>query len=248
MPVINPATGEPFAEAPSCSRAQLDAAMASAQAARPTGVGTERRRDALRRAAEVMFAAPRSWRPSSPPSRGSRSATPPWSSSVPGPGSSTSQSSSSPTRCCRTTSRPGPHRAPAHGSRRGDHAVELPDRARGHEARPSAPRREHRRPEAVALHAVQQPAPGRGAPLGAPAGRPERRVRRGRARPVDDGAPGAPKDRVHGFGGHGQGGGPLGVERSEADDPRARWERRCDRPRRRGRRRRRRAAASVPRS
>jgi acyl-CoA reductase-like NAD-dependent aldehyde dehydrogenase len=33
FPVINPATGEPFAEAPECSRGQLDDAMASSEAA-----------------------------------------------------------------------------------------------------------------------------------------------------------------------------------------------------------------------
>ncbi len=33
FPVINPATGEPFAEAPECTRAQLDEAFASAATA-----------------------------------------------------------------------------------------------------------------------------------------------------------------------------------------------------------------------
>ena len=57
VPVINPATGAPFAEAPSCSRAQLDAAMTSAQAVQPDWSRDEsRRREALRQAAAAMFA------------------------------------------------------------------------------------------------------------------------------------------------------------------------------------------------
>jgi acyl-CoA reductase-like NAD-dependent aldehyde dehydrogenase len=55
--VINPATGEPFAEAPDASRSQLDDAMASAQAAlRPWQADVERRRKALRDCAAAIKA------------------------------------------------------------------------------------------------------------------------------------------------------------------------------------------------
>jgi acyl-CoA reductase-like NAD-dependent aldehyde dehydrogenase len=55
--VINPATGEVFAEAPDASRAQLDAAMESAQAAfRPWQADLGQRRRALRACAEAIKA------------------------------------------------------------------------------------------------------------------------------------------------------------------------------------------------
>jgi acyl-CoA reductase-like NAD-dependent aldehyde dehydrogenase len=55
--VINPATGEVFAEAPDASRAQLDAAMASSQAAlRPWQADLSLRRKALRACAEAIKA------------------------------------------------------------------------------------------------------------------------------------------------------------------------------------------------
>ncbi|MGH7286767.1 MAG: aldehyde dehydrogenase family protein [Myxococcota bacterium] len=55
--VINPATGDVFAEAPDASRAQLDDAMASAQAAlRPWQRDVELRRKALRACAEAIKA------------------------------------------------------------------------------------------------------------------------------------------------------------------------------------------------
>ena len=55
--VINPATGEGFAEAPSCTRAQLDAAFDAAAKAGAGWSGDEgARRDALRRIAEQLFA------------------------------------------------------------------------------------------------------------------------------------------------------------------------------------------------
>jgi acyl-CoA reductase-like NAD-dependent aldehyde dehydrogenase len=58
FPVVNPATGEPFAEAPACSRAQLDAAMASAKAAfRPWADDEARRREALLACADRLGAA-----------------------------------------------------------------------------------------------------------------------------------------------------------------------------------------------
>jgi acyl-CoA reductase-like NAD-dependent aldehyde dehydrogenase len=44
FPVINPATGAPFAEAPECTRAQLDEAMAAAQAAQKAWRRDEARR------------------------------------------------------------------------------------------------------------------------------------------------------------------------------------------------------------
>ncbi len=57
FPVINPATGEVFAEAPECSMAQLDAAMDSAQAAFRLWQKDETlRRQALRDCAAVMRA------------------------------------------------------------------------------------------------------------------------------------------------------------------------------------------------
>jgi acyl-CoA reductase-like NAD-dependent aldehyde dehydrogenase len=55
--VINPATGEVFAEAPDASRAQLDAAMESSRAAlRPWQADLEQRRKALRACAEAIKA------------------------------------------------------------------------------------------------------------------------------------------------------------------------------------------------
>jgi len=55
--VINPATGDVFAEAPDASRAQLDDAMASARAAlRPWQRDVEQRRKALRSCAEAIKA------------------------------------------------------------------------------------------------------------------------------------------------------------------------------------------------
>ncbi len=58
FPVINPATGEPFAEAPECSAAQLDAAMESARKAfAPWAADEARRREALVDCARVLLAA-----------------------------------------------------------------------------------------------------------------------------------------------------------------------------------------------
>jgi acyl-CoA reductase-like NAD-dependent aldehyde dehydrogenase len=55
--VINPATGEVAEQAPDCSREQLDAAMAAAQAALPEWRGDEQaRRKALHAAADLLFA------------------------------------------------------------------------------------------------------------------------------------------------------------------------------------------------
>jgi acyl-CoA reductase-like NAD-dependent aldehyde dehydrogenase len=57
--VRNPATGEVFAEAPECSHEQLDAAFdAAAKAARDWKADEAARRDALRRAADVLLASP----------------------------------------------------------------------------------------------------------------------------------------------------------------------------------------------
>jgi len=54
--VVNPATGEVFAEAPDCSREQLDAAMESAQKAYPAWKADEaERRARLDEAADVLF-------------------------------------------------------------------------------------------------------------------------------------------------------------------------------------------------
>ena len=58
FPVINPATGEPFAEAPDASRAQLDAAMEAAQRAfAPWAADEKRRREALVACADALGAA-----------------------------------------------------------------------------------------------------------------------------------------------------------------------------------------------
>jgi acyl-CoA reductase-like NAD-dependent aldehyde dehydrogenase len=55
--VVNPATGRVFAEAPACSRAQLDAAMEAAhRALGPWQRDEERRREALRACAEAVKA------------------------------------------------------------------------------------------------------------------------------------------------------------------------------------------------
>ena len=57
FPVINPATGEAFAEAPECSFAQLDSAMEAAQRAFPAWQRDEiARRQALRQCADVLRA------------------------------------------------------------------------------------------------------------------------------------------------------------------------------------------------
>jgi acyl-CoA reductase-like NAD-dependent aldehyde dehydrogenase len=56
--VVNPATGEPFAQAPDCTKAQLDAAFdAAAKASRDWKADEQARRDALNRAAEVLMGA-----------------------------------------------------------------------------------------------------------------------------------------------------------------------------------------------
>jgi len=55
--VVNPATGEVAAQAPDCTREQLDRAMAAAQAALPAWRGDEAaRRKALQAAADLLFA------------------------------------------------------------------------------------------------------------------------------------------------------------------------------------------------
>ncbi len=55
FPVVNPATGEPFAEAPECSPAQLDAAMEASARAFPAWAADEvGRRDALVACARVL--------------------------------------------------------------------------------------------------------------------------------------------------------------------------------------------------
>jgi acyl-CoA reductase-like NAD-dependent aldehyde dehydrogenase len=57
FPVINPATGEPFAECPDCSRSQLEAAMEAAQRAfRPWASDEQARRDALLASAAALTA------------------------------------------------------------------------------------------------------------------------------------------------------------------------------------------------
>ena len=57
FPIINPATGEVFAEAPDCSYAQLDSAMEAAQRAFPAWQRDEiARRQALRQCADVLRA------------------------------------------------------------------------------------------------------------------------------------------------------------------------------------------------
>jgi acyl-CoA reductase-like NAD-dependent aldehyde dehydrogenase len=55
--VVDPATGEVFADAPACSREQLDDAMAAARAARDWGTGDEARVTALGKAADAVTAA-----------------------------------------------------------------------------------------------------------------------------------------------------------------------------------------------
>jgi len=56
--VVNPATGAVFTQAPDCTRAQLDAAMESAQKAyRDWRTDEDARRDALRRVADALFGA-----------------------------------------------------------------------------------------------------------------------------------------------------------------------------------------------
>ncbi len=58
FPVINPATGEPFAEAPECTREQLDEAFASAADAYKEWRKDEAaRREALGKAADLLFGA-----------------------------------------------------------------------------------------------------------------------------------------------------------------------------------------------
>jgi len=55
FPVINPSTGEPFAEAPECSREQLDAAMEAAKRAfAPWAADEARRRELLVRCADTL--------------------------------------------------------------------------------------------------------------------------------------------------------------------------------------------------
>lgn len=57
FPVINPATGEAFAECPDCSREQLESAMSSAQRAfRPWAADEQGRRDALLASAAALTA------------------------------------------------------------------------------------------------------------------------------------------------------------------------------------------------
>ena len=58
IPVVNPATGETFAQAPDCTRAQLDAAVAAAKAAFKTwrAVPMAERQSLLRKAADVLLA------------------------------------------------------------------------------------------------------------------------------------------------------------------------------------------------
>ena len=56
--VLNPATGEVYAQAPECSKEQLDAAMeSSAKAYRDWKADENARRDALRQAAAILLGA-----------------------------------------------------------------------------------------------------------------------------------------------------------------------------------------------
>ena len=75
-----------------------------------------------------------------------------------------------------------------------------------------------------------------------PPGVAQRRVRRRRARPVDDLTSHAPQDQLHGLGGHGQARGRERRARPQAGDARARRQRPGDPPRRRRPRRHRREA------
>ena len=87
--VVNPATGQPFATAPDCSPAQLDAAVAAARAAFKTW-----RRDADRGAPghgaaageRLIAATPKSWPACSPASRAVRWTPPSRRSWAPAPG------------------------------------------------------------------------------------------------------------------------------------------------------------------
>ncbi len=81
--VINPATGEVAERAPDASREQLDAAMASAQAAYAEWRRDESvRRKALLAAADVMFARSEEIGRILTLEQGSRSPTRPWRSSA----------------------------------------------------------------------------------------------------------------------------------------------------------------------
>ena len=235
--VINPATGEVFAQAPDCSRAQLDAAMDVVAGARsaPWQADIEQRRKALRACAEAIKA----------------------QAAELAPILTQEQGKPLPRRMRRGDRRGGlvrVHRGPAdpgRGRRRTtpenrievrrrplgvvarDHALELPAAARRVEDRAGAARRQHGRAQAVAVHAAHHAEARRGAARRAAARRAERGLGRRRARRLDDRAPGAAQDLVHRLGRDRQEGRGRRRAGPEAHHARARRQRPRDRARRR---------------
>ena len=189
--VINPATGEVFAQAPECTREQLDAALESAHKAQLSWkTDAAARTGALLAAADAVDAAAKELGPLLTAEQGKpvgrRSARP----------------RGSPCGCATTPSWTCPgeviqddERACAEVVRRplgvvaAITPVELPAAAGGLEDRPGAARRQHGGGQAVALHPAGHAEAGRGAARRPAARRAERRQRRRRAGRLDDVAP-----------------------------------------------------------
>ncbi len=190
FPVINPATGEPFAEAPECTRQQLDSAFEAASKAFDDWRNDEKvRREALQHAGELLAAnadeiAPVLTAEQGKPLANARAEVLGASMGLTGAAALEFRREVLQDDAAARRGRP----APARGGGR-HHGVELPGRPRLGEDWAGAARREHRRPEAVAVHAAVDAAHGRGDPRGVPAGRGEHRERGRRARGVDDEPP-----------------------------------------------------------
>ncbi len=133
----------------------------------------------------------------------------------------------------------GPHLVdPPGAGRRGGSGdpVELPAADDDLEDRPRARRRQHRRPQAERHHPRELHPARRAVPGVPPARRPQRRVRRPRHRSSARRAQDAADGLHHRLGARRHGGRRLGRSRPQAGPPRARWQGAGDRLRRRRRR------------
>ena len=216
--VVNPATGEVFAEAPECSREQLDAAFDAASKAQRDWKSDEAvRRATLLKMADVLLASGAEIAPVLTSEQGKPLADANIEVFAAGHLVPVLRQPRDP-----APGHPGRRRGPGGGGpapdRRGGrhHPVELPADPGLLEDRPGPAGRQHAGAQAVPVHPAVHPQDHRApARRGAP-GRAQRGQRRRRARRLDDRPPGAPQGQLHRVDRDGQEGGHLGRPRPQA--------------------------------
>ena len=195
-PVVDPSTGETYAEAPLSGPGDVDLACQAAATAFDSWRDTtpsERSRMLLKLADAIEARAEDSWprkaaTPESPsPSPARRRSRRCWIRSGSSPGRLGSSKAGPP-----ASTWPGTPHGCGGSHRRGrpGHAVELPDDDGGLEDRTGAGGRQHGRPQAVRHHAGHHGDAGRGGRRDLPARRPQRHLRR----PGHGPRPGQPPD------------------------------------------------------